>query len=532
MKTRGHLIRVQRALYDRLNRYSRTHLGEPSPELKKYSAEYQKDLGDFQETSLKISSKRELVERVVGAHVVLCGDYHSLSQAQKTVLRLLREAASPLRAKKRRVVLALEMLSASDNARTAAFLEGRMTEKSYLEAIRFRQNWGFAWASYRPLFEFARRNDFGIVGLNADRPSTLAARDKRAADEISRHARHDTLVFAVIGDLHLAENHLPRRLKRRRLRPLVIHQNPDPLYWKLVAKGWENHVNVVRLRPSMYCVVNTPPWVKIQSYLAWEELLADGTVCDPDDVRSLVKLVQNFVGVVGHFGDDFSLVRYSPRNLRALPSRGTRAGKAEAKFLRQLLRERESFYLHRASTILLSSMSLNHMASQAAIYLHARVSGASGKFEDPARDFYSRLWIEALGFLGSKIVNPRRKCPGPRDLERRARGVDASGSIEVARAALMHLREEIRHRGERGRFMGLRTGNRNLVFFHEVAMVLGQILGQALYDASTKNLVKRSELRALFANPFRSTEARTLYLRWTRRLDVDGLRSFSQGETL
>src|SRR5262249_16378477 len=113
MRARTHLIRMQRALYDRLRGYARTFVGNLTPELRKYYKEYQRYFHDFRATS----TKQELLFALRKTHIAFCGDYHTLSQAQKTVIRVLRDALPTLRKRNRSIVLALEMVRSSDNAK-------------------------------------------------------------------------------------------------------------------------------------------------------------------------------------------------------------------------------------------------------------------------------------------------------------------------------------------------------------------------------------------------------------------------------
>lgn len=81
-------------------------------------------------------------------------------------------------------------------------------------------------------------------GLSPDRMGSLESRDAFAARMISHWAQQDpnAVIFCLMGDLHLAQNHLPREIKleleTRQVskRILTIHQNYDDLYWKLVQK--------------------------------------------------------------------------------------------------------------------------------------------------------------------------------------------------------------------------------------------------------------------------------------------------------
>ena len=90
--------------------------------------------------------------------------------------------------------------------------------------------------------------------------------------------------------------------------------------------------------------------------------------------------------------------------------------------------------------------------------------------------FYARCLEEALGFFGSKLVNPRRSCPGPGEWALRfaeARGVER----QIAAFVLAHKAAEVEVPDEAVKLLPLRKDR----LFHGVSHALGYLLGDALY---------------------------------------------------
>ncbi len=523
MPARDHLLQIQRSLYDRFRSSARQSVGDLSPPLRKYFQEYQRELVDYK----ALSSHAELVGAFLRADIFVCGDYHTLPEAQRTVLRLLTDSIARLRAKRRRPVLALEMLRPSHNPTVRQYLSGRLNERDFLNEIGFDRNWGFDWANYRPLFELARKEGIRLVGLNASpkgRKPTLQQRDRFAARVLAGIVRTDprATVLALVGDLHLAQNHLPSALKkefgkRDPRKVVVLHQNPERIYWKLASRGLEQQGRVLKLKRDVYCVMNTPPWVKLQSYLRWLDW-TDGAHETTDEFLDFLKTLQKCLGIDRPVDDGFEIV-WGPGD----SGKTGRIRPFQRRFRRKILEAVGSYFVPEETRVLLTNASVNSAATQAAIYLHARLSGRKRSFEFPRQDFYPAIWVEALGFLGSKFINPQRRCFGPRDFK---------ALIEkepLARAVAAHWDAE-KQAAFQGRFAGVSlparaTTPERAVFFYRVARCLGRILGAALYAGLGANRVKPAEIRALFENPFSDgKKALALYLEWTRRLDQTALR--------
>ena len=124
---------------------------------------------------------------------------------------------------------------------------------------------------------------------------------------------------------------------------------------------------------------------------------------------------------------------------------------------------------------------------------------------------------EAYAFCGSKIVNPRRKCPHEPEFEKLLRSGDAF-SRSVARLTLAHRALELGQSSLRG----LRDAHRHSTgpdLFNAVTHSLGYMLGERLYYALATGKLPKREVRALFLDPLDvEGEAFLTYMDLTRRL--------------
>lgn len=563
MLPRTHLIRLQRALYDKLKVGARTTLGGLSPELQRYFREYQQDFKSYE----RPTTKRELLMEVLASQVVFCGDYHTLSQAQRTVIRILRDTIKILKRKKRSLVLALEMLSEEDLPSVRKFLQGKLSEQRFLAKTRFRERWGFQWENYRELFLFAKEEGVSIIALgrhNLNAP--LKVRDKYASRILAEMTKEDpdALIFSLMGDLHLAQKHLPSdfkaELKKKRLdrSVLVIHQNHEQFYWELVEQGMEQFVEVIRMKPRVYCVMNATPWVKLQSHLKWIETLSEGSpgknalsdyaraidlLDHSHEVTSMISILRDFFEISDPIPEDFRI--RGPLDLSFLErvQENKTYTRMQQKILSREMGEFESIFFPKEDILFLTNLSINHIAVQTAYYMHSTLSHFSGIFERPGVDFYTFVWIEALAFLCSKVVNPKRQCHGMIDLRRKLRSyrkkkLGKSTNAKATQFALVHLEvERKRMYGRKGK-LGLRipketSSIETILAYHKAAKILGALLGHGIYSALMENRVEKDEVRALFYCPFtQKHNPLKLYLQWTERLEPYRFREIVKREKM
>lgn len=472
--------------------------------LRAYEARYRR----FVRTYERPAPLAEIVRAALASDIVYVGDYHTLRQAQKAFLRLATECLGS----GRRLVLALEFIQGRHQDALDRYLAGRLEEARFLKRIRYLEHQVFdVWSGFRPILELARSKGLDVVGIDsgARGDDALALRDEYAARRITQAALapDSPLVLVLTGQLHVAPPHLPRCVSRalddrgsQGKRALIVYQNCEVIYWTLAEAGLDARTEAVKIRDGEYCLVNTSPTVCQQSYLDWVENDGDAQQdgSGPEQTfRQAARLVAAFLGVdveaqlsdVAVFGcGDLSF-------LRLLGSHRRFAARELASLKRQVL-SRESFYLPRVRLAYLATLSVSHAGEEATHFV--RDACAPGSMERPRTvedAFYARIFEEAVGFFGSKLVNPRRTCAHRKKLVRMLTDPVSRGAAALA---LLHdqLARDRRFDEARGlaRILDARTLN-------AAAHHLGYRLGDKLYHAVLAGRFDKREVHSLFHEP-------------------------------
>jgi hypothetical protein len=402
------------------------------------------------------------------ADVTFIADYHTLGQAQRTALRLVQDAVR----EGEYWVLGLEFVPSHRQAELDAYQSGVMDAATFLEKIRYREEWGFPWSNYAPLLDWARRNGVRMLALNRPRefPSwleesrggDLRERDRWAAGVLTdqfaslKVGSARPRIVVLYGELHVGRPHLPSSLdeiSRRELgKPLswvVVHQNNDSLYWKLARKGAEHLADVWRLDSRNFHVISSTPWNKLQSLVSWVEgvgtdaerfpqsgplrlhsggrALSGGPEADDDEF--LCDLESDALSRMQVFGDaisdflklpatDFESLTvqsvYSADFVDSLASE-QRLALGERKLIEELVSRNLRFFVPKTGLVYLGTPSLNGAAELAAIIVAKGQSPRAPFFGETPDSFFQAVMDQAFGFFGSLLVNPRRKCDLPED---------------------------------------------------------------------------------------------------------------------
>jgi hypothetical protein len=526
------LIAIQKRLWRRLRREIQSSLDEQPGNVAIYLEEYERELEEFESPA----TRDDLLASVLSADIAYVGDYHTLRQSQRTLVRLVTAAtiARP------EVILALELVHSTQQAVLDAFMKGEVDEDEFKRLIRYEQTWGFDWRSYRELFALARRRNVRCVGINSDprdhQRDHLLERDLRAAEVIVRetleHPR--ALVFVFDGDLHVARDHLPlvvdslleRKGKKRE--KAIVHQNAEAIYWRLAAKGKEHELSVVRLRRDAYCVFNASPIEKLQSYLNWQserdeltpkddsdwaEIMAEDEDDQDDEepstgqdyteqVLGFVQTLAHFLGIQRDDLDDFEL--FTVKDLDFLDYLAERFTKAELADLKRQVASGESYFIPKGNIIYLADLSVSNAAEETAHFLHWKCSGNTLQPRDRVFDFYLRTITEALGFFGSKVVNHKRDCWREADCVAylaRGRGAATPEERFQRQACELVLQHKV---NERRKLDGGRWARLSRIYDQPdpmhmlVTHMLGHMLGERLYDGLVAGEITKDYIRSLF----------------------------------
>src|SRR5581483_10508504 len=478
-------------------------VGAESQEFRRYRLQYEAAVRRFD----SVVEYEKVVDAAARAPLVLVGDYHTLRQAQRGTEKL----AAQLLSRGVRLLLGLEFVHGRYQPALDAYLEGRLDEEAFLSAIRYRQLQPFdLWPNFKPLFDLARAEKLPVVALDspAGGSGSLKARDRYAAHvlALAMRSKPDRQPLVLMGQLHLSPTHLPAALPawigEGSKGPLTVYQNCEEIYFELERRGQEQTVEAVRIDARQYCLINSSPLVSQQSYLDWVEATAVGERVDdltPEaHFREAGDLLAKFIEVTpprplaevevaspGNLNVMTRLEREKPREFRMM-SRRVLAG--------------ESFCLPRENAVYIADSSLNRAAEVAARYLWHVCADEEGDTRGLVDGFYAAVLEQALGFFGSKVLNPRRKAHHRVQLLARLHRASTSRlDREVAQAVLAHQRFEAGERvPEVQRLYTLRDPER----FSAVTRALGQVLGDKLYYALLAEKISKDEIRSLFFDPF------------------------------
>ena len=528
------LRQLQRALYERAYAEAHAIVAGPSKTILAYSAKFHKSLPRrFQK-----ATQADLIEEIRRHRLLLYGDFHTLRQSQRGLLRLLRAYVE--RQKTNKVVIALEMFKAIDQDTLDSYLGGAITEEEFLASVSYGTDWGFPWANFKMILDFARNRKLPVIGINTENAGRdqLPERDRFAARRLvwAAEAYPDHKIFCLIGEYHLADSHLPKLLaseaKRRgaALQVLRVLNNVDQYYFDMTRDSGHLSTEYLRLKKGFYCVMNSPPWMKWQSFSIWEEMrhaMAQGSLRDDDfggdldlynedsfDVDyQFLAFVRHLAGFLGMKVDGGELesfhIYFSPDGDFMVPlteDGGLKVDEAERVIGRALTDG--AFFHSRTKTVLVADISINNLAEAAGQYLHAVFTGFDDGGGAPAEDFYRRILKAAIGLISSKILNPRRQCLELHHFRRLIRR-DLNRSGKAAKTPKLRIAHAVLRFD---RWMSLRLAAANPAYAaaprgviqldqetdYEVSRAIGQLLGLTLYKKVIANKEPTSRLRRLF----------------------------------
>ncbi|MGK5083300.1 ChaN family lipoprotein [Bdellovibrionota bacterium FG-1] len=466
MVTSAHarLVQLQHRIYRALQREAMLVFGRTPSAIRRYEVECHPD---FSGRSPRVSTKAELVSVIRNADVSFIADYHPYAQAQRTALRLLREAVLP----GEKWLLGLELIPSQYQPILDNYQAGKISVEKFHALIRYHEDWGFPWQHYEPLFSWARKNGVRLIALNRPKeliyrsygqPSERSIKDLHARDQwaagIIADCFHENQenpkshtpmrMLVLYGGYHVGRVHLPEKLTKisraflgKALRSVSVYQNVDAIYWRLALQERELHAQVLKFTKDVFCVFSGTPWAQLQSLMGMTEGESLTTPDEDDDDDSdrewdsssrlkeeYLSLMNRFSNVLAEFfgleSPSFeTLSLHTIEEADFVDSLADVFMPGELRLIRALVSENHRLYLSRAQVAYLASPSHNVAAEYAAIHLLRSCTSSSVFFEGGTECFF-RLAIEAtFGFLGSLILNPRRKCDLPPDHRRRLKAL-------------------------------------------------------------------------------------------------------------
>ncbi|MEZ4704056.1 MAG: ChaN family lipoprotein [Bdellovibrionota bacterium] len=555
------LINLQRETFSRLKmEIIEGRRGEESA-IDHYRQVYLYQVQDYE----RYASKNELLQSLRKASISYCGDFHTLKRAQYTACKFI-DFVSEFYPK---VFLALEMIPAEYESIANDFLRGKCSEKQFLAKIRYDELWGFPWAHYKMIFEVAKKYpNIEMVGLNTSDGGyqSLFQRDQLAMDRIVECYQKDPKahIFCLYGDLHVAPEHIPYRVEKGfekmgiEIPPnIIVYQNSDQIYWKLVEEEQAHLVDVVRVSRGSYCVLSSTPWVKWQSYQSWiddqsdlldaldedEEFLGFENSGDlGEELRIMAESVASFLDLTIPDLENFSVyTAFDSEVIENLDEYVLELKSVKNPDAKRLLEaemvENRSLYFTKSDAIYLLDTSEVRATEKAAQLVSAKMTqhlSIYAKHFDRREIFYRIAIWEAIGFFGSKIVNPKRKCVQYHDLEKtlesnkgkKLKGIRKEEKI-IAKELLKHKTyEQERIQSQKRPVPQRKLYRLSPVLFFLAARTLGRMMGDRLYNQVAKDLVPVELIRRMFSCLSEHESGEQTYWELAQALHYDQMNPF------
>lgn len=486
-KSTSEWVLIRKKLYYQIKSEVIRLLGEAWDELTFLEEAYTKELSQ----PWRPVSKGEMMESLMESQIILMGDFHALQQSQRGHLRILREWKEP----SKQLVLAVEFFQARHQKYINQWMKDTITEEKFLEKIQWENNWGFPWEYYKPLLEWSKKNQIQVIGVNwglkQKSLASLKTRENYSAMYIKRIYQQfpHKKIIVIYGDLHLAKNQLPAALKKykefRKVSIKRIFQNSENLYFQALRRGLETKIELIQFKDGDFCVQSVPPWVKWQSYLLFLEKNYDHQI---DEWGTDIDHTDHVAKLVGFLGAEFKM-KLKPAHLAVYTADDTQIyakmrkvlKKTEWFMVRKWITDQRSFYLPPLEIGYLGQTTVNHAAMLAGEYVHAQFSRRTSVFSSGVKDFERHIWIQAMAYLGSKIINHKRKTSSLEDLKKSILMRETNKrQRQVLLLALQQKVREIRFLSH-GQVAQLRIGATKHDYFIDSARLLGSMLGEKIF---------------------------------------------------
>ena len=490
----------------------------------------------------RVLSREEVIRASLEADVLHVGDYHTLPQAQGFFLELVRRA----RHQPRPLVLALECLEGRFQPLLDRWHTGELQAEAFFQRLAAARPDSLAlWPSFRALLREAVETGLPIlaIDLRARGPEALARRDTHAAARIAACVLGEERprVLVLSGQFHVTPCHLPDAVSRAlggraaQVAQRTLFQNCEAPYFELLEQGRDPLAHGAVLEGGALCAFTASPTVAQRTFLDYLEAGDAGLEASDGEVHLAVPtMVRAIALAMGLPGEEAGSPQGAPvepapgESLLVIPAGAhdpleqltARAhfSEDELRAIHEHLRLGESLYVPRARTICLASLSVHDAAEEAARHLRHRFVGARMDADRGwEQAFYARVWEEAFGFFGSRLLAPGRPCEGLASWGRTLQ--ESTGEPRrIAAFVLAHRALEADPSADPEQL----APPRNLRHFRAASRALGVLLGDALSRAWQAGEVDRDAIRALFRDPLDAPRA--LYLAWSRRLLSAGSR--------
>lgn len=512
-------------ILQKLKRQVRMYLGEEPSGLRRYALAYKKDI---ERSRWRPSSLEAVLRSMQKTQLIYGGDFHAFAQAQRVHLRFLRELF-----RDHSVVVALECVESRHQKSLDQFVLGQLSESAFLKKINWQKNWGFPWEHYKPLFDLIRQQKARCVALNVKEKSTytgLKNRDAHASRLIAKTAlslQNKEKLYVLFGDLHIAKKHLPELVKKRikkKVSTLTLFLNPEKLYFQIYKKNLENQINVVQFNRSEFCLLESPPWVKWQSYLLFleestDELLGEDSLDYSEHLQSLLQILSMDLAIQKDI--DFSVSSFRDHDFLEIWNEVLQ--KDNFFVAKKFIENDMNFFDPQTRRAYLARGTVNYAAQLAGHVFHAKLCGLNDVLKQFPRDFEKRIWVDAVAFFLSKLINPHRKPPTMNDLKKRlaAFSPEDRGEIVLKLALDQKMRELLLSYNKElsTSTADASLGHDDIVAYSGASQILGSMLGEKMYHLYKTGRLSREQIASWLHQPVVQVHFQKFYVQVLKEID-------------
>jgi uncharacterized iron-regulated protein len=477
---------------------------------KAYLNRYKKAVKNF----IKPVEFNQILDAISKAKLAIFGDYHTLDQSQRSFIRFIR---SFMKHHHKRVVIAIETIQSKHQKHLTQFMQGEINAEQFIKKIGFKEHWFFdLWSSYEVIFDFIKYHNLPTYAID-DRSNhkSLKERDVYMAEKLAGLAKKypDHMIFVLVGDLHLAPGHLPKEItkqaKKHKIKMPVVtmYQNSPEIYWQLSEQELVDYTLTVKVSDGQYCRMNTPPIIVQQSYINWlyhEEGGFDWFDAKTSFLQIMCRVADCLELPLPKNHDDIEVYTCGDlRFLGVLKKKKIFTAK-ELKFIRDQVMSSQSYLMPIAKMAYIANVSIHHAAEEASHYLKFMLSGL--EMPRSHKDaFYANALHEAIGYLGSKFINHKRKCPRYKDYVDELRYLDRAGltgknHVEYETSQLFINHHQLVKKGQLFHTNKITNLSNNL--FLSITHAIGYDLGDHLYYAYMLGKVSKELLQHIFTDNF------------------------------
>ena len=212
---------------------------------------------------------------------------------------------------------------------------------------------------------------------------------------------------------------------------------------------------------------------------------------------------------------------YGPSSASSLARLRMKLPGRQEKALVYHLEHDQSFFIPHKSWLYLSRPTMNHASALAGQYVHAQLCRRETTLWDVPKDFLALTWVEAVGFLFSKWINPKRKAETLASVRLQ---LAARRPQELGRAALLlaldHRLSEVLW-VRTGRMRRAQYKPREMSAYLDAARILGSMLGERLFQKVRSRTISLRQLMSYLRVNVENRDFTKFYWQLIREIEHD-----------